>query len=761
MVRTSRLEAVLEELSSVSLASPGTSVGGGLEGINLQGSSPSTVNAASTHSDNTSISSVTPMRESGTGSFSQPHRGESPYAFNTLLHQASTAASSQSQGGKKYRLWCTPADTRNVCMGLIGQGASFCTIVGCSKNHRSQKVHPGIPQEAYVARTSESAFVEPMTKTTYLTRDLLASWKELYVTLEEWTSLFSLVTSQEEEAKESGGVKFSLQDIKVKDEEESSALAFKTPRKRKFTSPSSPALLIPIFERVIEEDENRSFTLEAVKAYINKLDERSMQLRGVLTDWTSRSDRTYNEALSFYHSTDLKLNKLFGAIGNKPTSLDAQFDAPNVWLTIANVAEEVSKASDIQHQALNSMKSEILEVAEEAKQHSKTFELQSRISDLESFVIQSARKLNQNIAVVSRSIETSSQRVDTPGPSIDLLQRMEKMERELVAIKSINDEAAIKYSNLGFKSQRESDAWFETNLPNDDYGLLMDFNMVCEHVFIQLAGQKILTNLNQVHKMKLSNNNQAVALTSFETRIPKVFCGEGKGVGIVREGESYFKTIKTWEDWDTPNDGFRDQIKRELTVFQIGHQELLNVDLEPLSLYHTLCSKTLTDSIGWAHKFIKFIDDTYREYSRAKYSTKKAWHVATKLAVALMNYVAKPRNVVQNSFRISNNLAVAKSVSFATLRSLDLMLKIEILDFKNSPIVTSELAKFLALNSSMESLEVLQRSVKTMSDDVSKAVKDAGAATKSASTIGNSVDGVKNELKGLSKRLKTLESKNQ
>jgi len=144
---------------------------------------------------------------------------------------------------------------------------------------------------------------------------------------------------------------------------------------------------------------------------------------------------------------------------------------------------------------------------------------------------------------------------------------MEKMERELVAIKSINDESAIRYSNLGFKSQRESDAWFESNLPNDDYGLLMDFNMVCEHVFIQLAGQKILTNLNQVHKMKLSNNNQAVALTSFETRIPKLFCGEGKGVGIVREGESYFKTIKTWDDWDTPNDGFRDQIKRELTVF--------------------------------------------------------------------------------------------------------------------------------------------------------------------------------------------------
>jgi len=349
----------------------------------------------------------------------------------------------------------------------------------------------------------------------------------------------------------------------------------------------------------------------------------------------------------------------------------------------------------------------------------------------------------------------------SPAPSVDVLRRLEKMENEMAMVRSMNDESAVKYANLGFSSQKDSDAWIEANLPSDNYGLLMDFNLVFEHLHTQIAGQKILVNLREIYKMKLSDNNQAVALTSFETRIPKVFNGESRSVGIVREGESYFRNIKSWEDWNTPNDGYRDQLKRELTVFDIGHKETLEAELEPLSIFHTSCCKTLTDSVGWGHKLIKFIDDTYREYSRAKYSSKKAWHVATKLGVALMEYIAKPRNVVHNSFKISNNLSVAKAISYANFRSLDLMAKIDVLEFKNSPVVTAELAKFLALNSSFEAVEKLQSSVTGITDNVSKALKEVTAASKTANTVGNTVDTLKGDLKGLIKRVKTLEGGRQ
>jgi len=79
---------------------------------------------------------------------------------------------------------------------------------------------------------SDSAVVEPKLKTQHLIDDLLHSWEDLLITLEEWTSLFSLAQERTEDL--TSGVKFSLKDIKVKDGEETTALAFKTPMKRKY-----------------------------------------------------------------------------------------------------------------------------------------------------------------------------------------------------------------------------------------------------------------------------------------------------------------------------------------------------------------------------------------------------------------------------------------------------------------------------------------------------------------------------------------------
>jgi len=696
-----------------------------------------------------SISSNTPSRLNLYGQGSHPPRGESPSPFNDLLAQVTTVP---NQVGKKYRLWCVPVDSKEICMGLIGAGASFCTIRGCRKNHRGQNYHIESPDEAYVAKSSEAAFVEPRLNTKHLSHSLLDSWKDLLITLEEWTSLFALVQEKEEGERE---VKFSLSDIKIKDEEEATAIAFKTPKKRKYLEPQSPSMLMPTFDRLIADDA-RSLDLNMAENYLNELDRRSIQLREVITSWITRSDSQQNDALSFYHSTDVKLTRLASSVGRKPSTLEAKFDAPNLWLSMATITDEVTATQDFQSKQIKELKDEMLAKVPESKLQFIQESVIQRIVELESFAMESTKRLQENIMKMGSNLASQKVEPDTSS-STDLIQRFEKMEREMKMMKAMNDDSSVKYSNLGFNSQKDSDAWIEANLPSDDYGLMMDFNLVFEHVYTQLAGQKILTKLESIYKMKLSNNNQAVALTSFETRIPKVFCGESRSVVMVRDGESYFKSIKGWDEWNTPNDGYRDQIKRELTVFEIGHKETLEAELEPLSIFHTLCSKSLTDSVGWGHKLIKFIDDTYREYSRARYSSKKAWHVSTKLAVALMEYVAKPRNVVHNSFRISNSLSVAKAISYANFRSLDLMTKVDVLEFKNSPIVTAELAKFLALNSSFESVEKLQSNLVDMTDKVNKAVKEANTATKSASTVGNSVDGIKAELKGMVKRLKTLE----
>jgi len=144
-------------------------------------------------------------------------------------------------------------------------------------------------------------------------------------------------------------------------------------------------------------------------------------------------------------------------------------------------------------------------------------------------------------------------------------------------------------------------------------------------------------------------------------------------------------------------------------VFDLGHSATIDSELEPLTLYHSLACKSLSDSEAWAHKFIKFIDDTYRECSRANFGTKKAWHVATKLGVALMKYISKPRTAIHNSFHISNHMSMSKTLAYSNLKLLDLMIKTKKLEFKNAPVITSELTKFLALNSNYEAIDILKK----------------------------------------------------
>lgn len=228
---------------------------------------------------------------------------------------------------------------------------------------------------------------------------------------------------------------------------------------------------------------------------------------------------------------------------------------------------------------------------------------------------------------------------------------------------------------------------------------------------------------------------------------------------MVKEGESYFKMIKSWEDWNTPHDGFRDQLKRELSLFDVGHNATISAELELLSVFHSLVSKSLLDSITWANKLVKFINDTFREYSRAMYGSKKAWHVTTKLAVSLTEYISSSRTVVHNSFRVGNHMSVSKAVTFSFLRSLDLMIEIEKLEFRNSPVITSKLTKFLAMNSNYESVRKKKEEVKTLTDGISKAMKKAASAFKSVGTVGNTLDREQKETIALAKRVKSLESK--
>ena len=63
----------------------------------------------------------------------------------------------------------------------------------------------------------------------------------------------------------------------------------------------------------------------------------------------------------------------------------------------------------------------------------------------------------------------------------------------------------------------------------------------------------------------------------------------------------------------------------------------------------------LTESIAWVEALLKFVDDTHKEYMRSKFSCKKSWAVATRLATSLIKRISQPRANLYNVFEPGNN----------------------------------------------------------------------------------------------------------
>ena len=343
LVNSPELSSALQELTLANLtASNGGGEGGGVPSdSNNEASLISGITQGSA-----GVSTPTPV---GTTNRFPSNRGESSIADNDRVPKTTTS------GSRKYRVWCFEVDETDTCLGILGQGSLFCTVKNCRKTHRSNRYHPALPGELYVAKTSETAFVDPCVRTSSLNEDLLSRWKEMNCSLDEWTKLFGLIESSEPSAP---NVKFSVSDLKARDQEEVSALAFKTPRKRKQIDMLQNAMVIPTFANSIGGTDT-IMSVEKNRIHISELDDRTKVLKASLESCVSQIEEDQSTTLSYFESNDLKLNKIRVEVGSKPKELDTKFDAPNIWLTLGSVAEEVVKISDLYSSELSNFRNDL------------------------------------------------------------------------------------------------------------------------------------------------------------------------------------------------------------------------------------------------------------------------------------------------------------------------------------------------------------------------------------------------------------------
>jgi hypothetical protein len=203
---------------------------------------------------------------------------------------------------------------------------------------------------------------------------------------------------------------------------------------------------------------------------------------------------------------------------------------------------------------------------------------------------------------------------------------------------------------------------------------------------------------------------QGLAVSSFENRVPKFF-SRTNTYRVIKDDSSYFDAIPTYADWDEKDNGWRDKLEEELVSFQTSMEDGISLQFGPVTPSYHLASLSVTRSVGWLRGLKDFINEYYKELTRGKFGSKKAWHVTTRLAKRLLIEVAAPRVGVVKALHAGDLTQIARTIFWASLRALDIMERIQGNQLKNDPLVSSEVVKFLAINTGFEAIESLTKSV--------------------------------------------------
>lgn len=163
--------------------------------------------------------------------------------------------------------------------------------------------------------------------------------------------------------------------------------------------------------------------------------------------------------------------------------------------------------------------------------------------------------------------------------------------------------------------------------------------------------------------------------------------------------DSYFDQIQSFICWDKPDDGYRDTILDKLHEFEEDRLRYIQDEItDATSPFYLVAYNSLTTSVAWVQQLVRYIDDTYKEYTESKFDPQRAWHITTRLAKVLIEVIAKPRTGILRSLKAKDPKQMKRSTFFSTIKSLEAMKKLSHIGFKISPVVAGELVKFLAKN---------------------------------------------------------------
>ena len=638
---------------------------------------------------------------------------------------------------RKYSITMIPTDPEKfseVCRTVIGTGMVFCTKRACNTKHKGSlfKIRPGA---VYVVKESgRIGHCTPILNPDSVSNDCMGSLMSESKTLTDWSTIFGRIS----EIKSSGHISsVSKEDLDNEAAEEKAAMSFKNPRKksRNFTDTLSDDSIWYKRQKLFDISKlSEGDKIASILTFIQNMDLGLDSVQTLAIQLKNDIIKNSEELSSSQIMMDRKITIMGREIGLKSERLNSILETPSIWQAIEQLTNKVYSSSLSHSSPALTQRSPSLDA------------VTRRINDLEEKLNSASRSLFSVPTTNISSPEFASMR--------DLISVMGKKVLKLEKGESID---GIRYGGVSFERPEDVRAWIHVNMDLSDVGYIVDPHTVMEHVYANLVGEDFLSTFQKLHKLEIETLSQGLMMTSYQQPVPKLF-STGK-IKVVKEDSSFLDRIISWDDWDYPDTGMRAVLSSELDAFSESHQRIVDSTLQDGSPAHTLAILSATESVAWLESLMTFVDGFMKHLTKARFSHKKALHVTSRLVKRIFEEVFQPRQGVIKAFKTRDMLQVTSSVLWSNLQSLQVALKLKSTGLKDLEIVSSELVKFLLVNTGYDSIERLTKQVATLENVASESQKLAKDVSSSLKTATNKVDEMKKTIVAFEKRLQKLEKK--
>ena len=136
--------------------------------------------------------------------------------------------------------------------------------------------------------------------------------------------------------------------------------------------------------------------------------------------------------------------------------------------------------------------------------------------------------------------------------------------------------------------------------------------------------------------------------------------------------------------------------------------------LIPGSPAFTLAIMSCTTAVGICEDLFQFVDDFVRKLTKSKFSHKKAFHVTSRLMRRLFVEIFAPQQGVLKSINVADPAQISSAILWSKLQSLGIASSLKSIGFENLEVVSSELVKFLLVNTGYDSITKLEAQVASL-----------------------------------------------